>query len=200
MSRRFCGRQAANALAAGHFSAGRAASSQAILGAVSSEEAPILRRATAADGAAYIELVRGLAAFEGLDPPDDAAAGRLLEHAFGPRPRYDLLVVELAGELVAYAVFFETYSTFRALPSLYLEDVFVHEAARGRGIGGSILRHLSRLALERGCGRFEWSVLDWNARAQAFYRSLGARVLPDWQLCRLDGDALAALARSAPAS
>jgi GNAT superfamily N-acetyltransferase len=167
---------------------------------VNTDETPILRRATAADGAAYIELVRGLAAFEELEPPDDAAAARLLEHAFGPRPRYDLLVVELGGELVAYAVFFETYSTFRALPSLYLEDVFVREDARGRGIGASILRHLARLALERGCGRFEWSVLDWNERARSFYRSLGARVMTDWQLCRVDGDALASLAQSAATS
>jgi GNAT superfamily N-acetyltransferase len=170
--------------------------SRAILGAVNGDDTPILRRATAADGAAYIELVRGLARFEELEPPDAAAAARLLEHAFGPRPRYELLVAELAGELVAYAVFFETYSTFRALPSLYLEDVFVREDARGRGIGGSILRHLARLAVERGCGRFEWCVLDWNARAQSFYRSLGARIMSEWQLCRVDGEALASLARS----
>jgi GNAT superfamily N-acetyltransferase len=162
---------------------------------VNTADTPILRRATPADGAAYIELVRGLAAFEELEAPDEAAAARLLEHAFGPRPRYELCVVEFAGELVGYAVFFETYSTFRALPSLYLEDLFVREDARGRGIGGQILRHLARLAVERGCGRFEWSVLDWNERAQSFYRSLGARIMTDWQLCRLDGDALASLAR-----
>jgi GNAT superfamily N-acetyltransferase len=178
--------------------AGRAASSRAILGAVNTDDTPLLRRATAADGAAYIELVRGLARFEELEPPDDAAAARLLEHAFGPRPRYELCVVELGGELVAYAAFFETYSTFRALPSLYLEDVFVREDARGRGIGGSILRHLARLAVERGCGRFEWCVLDWNERAQSFYRALGARILSDWQLCRVDGAALASLAQRSP--
>jgi GNAT superfamily N-acetyltransferase len=188
----------ATARAAGLGRAGRAASSQAILGAVNTRDTPTLRRAAAADGAAYIELVRGLARFEELEPPDDAAAARLLEHAFGPRPRYELCVVELGGELVAYAVYFETYSTFRALPSLYLEDVFVREDARGRGIGTSILRHLAQLAVERGCGRFEWSVLDWNERAQGFYRSLGARVMSDWQLCRVDGAALASLARSSP--
>ncbi|HTV20388.1 MAG TPA: GNAT family N-acetyltransferase [Polyangiaceae bacterium] len=158
-------------------------------------ETPLLRPATPADGPAYIALVRGLATFEKLAPPDDAAAERLLEHAFGPRPRYDLLVVELRGELVAYAVFFETYSTFRAQPSLYLEDVFVRDDARGQGIGGQILRHLAGVALERGCGRFEWTVLDWNERAQSFYRSLGARILSEWNLCRIDDGALAALAQ-----
>lgn len=165
---------------------------------MTTEPTPILRPATPADGAAYIDLVRGLARFEELEPPDDAAAGRLLEHAFGPRPRYELCVVELGGELVAYAVFFETYSTFRALPSLYLEDLFVREDARGRGIGGMILRHLAQLAVARGCGRFEWSVLDWNERAQSFYRSLGADIMSDWQLCRVDGPALTALARRSP--
>lgn len=163
---------------------------------MNTDDTPRLRRATPADGAAFIQLVRALAAFEELEPPDDAAATRLLEHAFGPRPRYELVVVELRGELVAYAAFFETYSTFRALPSLYLEDLFVRQDVRGRGIGGQLLRHLARLAVERGCGRFEWCVLDWNERAQRFYRSLGANVMTDWQLCRLDGDALGALAKA----
>jgi GNAT superfamily N-acetyltransferase len=158
-------------------------------------EPPIIRVASAADGPAFIGLVRGLAEFESLEPPDEAAAARLLEHAFGPRPRYELRVVELAGELVAYAAFFETYSTFRASPSLFLEDLFVRPEARGRGIGKALLGHLARLAVERGCGRFEWSVLDWNEGAQRFYRSLGARILQQWHLCRVDGDALLSLAR-----
>jgi GNAT superfamily N-acetyltransferase len=162
---------------------------------MSETEPPIIRAASAADGPAFIALVRGLAAFEHLEPPDEAAAARLLEHAFGPRPRYELRVVELGGELVAYAVFFETYSTFRASPSLFLEDLFVRADARGRGIGRSLLTQLARLAVERGCGRFEWSVLDWNEGAQRFYRSLGARILQEWQLCRVDGDALLSLAR-----
>jgi GNAT superfamily N-acetyltransferase len=157
---------------------------------------PIIRTATPSDGAAFITLVRELAAFASLPAPDDAAAARLIEHAFGRRPRFELCVVELAGELVAYAVFFETYSTFVARPSLYLEDLFVRTEARGRGLGKRLLVHLAGLALERGCGRFEWSVLDWNEDAQRFYRGLGARILQEWQLCRLDADALAALARS----
>jgi GNAT superfamily N-acetyltransferase len=155
--------------------------------------APIIRAGLPRDGAPFIALVRALAVFEHLPAPDDAAAARLLEHAFGPRPRFELRVVELAGELVAYAVFFETYSTFVARPSLYLEDLFVCDAARGRGIGKALLVHLAELAVERGCGRLEWTVLDWNENAQRFYRGLGARILTEWQLCRLDGDALAAL-------
>lgn len=164
---------------------------------VAQPDTPILRRATPADGVAFVELVRALAAFEALEPPDAAAAERLLADAFGPRPRYELLLAELGGQVVAYASFFETYSTFRALPSLYLEDLFVREDARGRGIGTLLLSRLAELALERGCGRFEWTVLDWNERARRFYRSLGADILEHWQPCRVDGEALAALARRA---
>jgi GNAT superfamily N-acetyltransferase len=160
-------------------------------------DTPSLRPATPADGPAYLGLVRALAVFEVLEPPDAAAAERLLRDAFGPRPRYELLLAELGGRVVAYAAFFETYSTFRALPSLYLEDLFVHEAARGRGIGTLLLSQLGWLALERGCGRFEWTVLDWNERARRFYRSLGANIQKEWQLCRVDGEALVALARRA---
>ena len=158
-------------------------------------ESPIIRVGAPSDGAAFIALVRALAIFERLPGPDDAAAARLLDHAFGPRPRFELRVVELAGELVAYAVFFETYSTFLARPSLFLEDLFVQEAARGRGIGKALLVHLAGLAVARGCGRFEWTVLDWNENAGSFYRGLGARILTEWKICRLDGDALAALGR-----
>jgi GNAT superfamily N-acetyltransferase len=155
----------------------------------------IIRAAKPADGPAYVELVRALAVFANLAPPDETAAARLLEHAFGDRPRYELLVAEVGGAVQGYAAFYETYSTFRALPSLYLEDLFVHARARGRGAGTALMRALGRLAVERGCGRFEWTVLDWNAVGQRFYRSLGARILTEWQVCRVDGDALAALGR-----
>jgi GNAT superfamily N-acetyltransferase len=157
------------------------------------DDEPTIRQAVASDGPAFVALVRGLAEFERLEPPDDAAAARLLEHAFGPRPRYELRVAELGGELVGYAAFFETYSTFRANPSVFLEDLFVRQDARGRRIGASLLACVARLAVERGCGRLEWSVLDWNEGAQRFYRSLGARILDEWNLCRLDGDALLSL-------
>jgi GNAT superfamily N-acetyltransferase len=158
-----------------------------------SVDRPLIRPATAADGPAYIELVRGLAAFEKLEPPDDAAAARLLEHAFGARPRYELVVAEQRGVLVGYAVFFPTYSTFRALPALFLEDLYVRSDARGQGIGESLLRHVARLAVERGSCRLEWSVLDWNEGARHFYRARGAQILTQWHLCRVDGDALLSL-------
>jgi GNAT superfamily N-acetyltransferase len=155
----------------------------------------VIRKARPDDGPAYVALVRALAEFEKLPGPDDAAAARLVEHAFAARPRYELLVTEVAGTVEGYAAFFETYSTFRALPSLYLEDLFVHPRARRRGLGTALVRALARLAVERGCGRFEWTVLDWNTGAQAFYRGLGATILTEWRLCRVDGEALAALGR-----
>jgi len=101
-------------------------------------------------------------------------------------------VVEAEGGLVAYAIFFRNFSTFLAKPGLYLEDVYVRPAFRGRGIGGALLRALGRLAVERGYGRFEWTVLDWNEGAIRFYRSLGATVLPEWRVCRMEGDTLRA--------
>jgi len=156
----------------------------------------VIRPALPADGPAYVALVRALAEFEKLPPPDDAAAARLLQHAFGPRPRYELVVAELAGAVVGYAAFFETYSTFRALPSIYLEDLFVDARVRGRGVGTALVRAVGAEAVARGCGRFEWTVLDWNVGAQRFYRALGARVLNEWRLCRVDGEALAAFARA----
>jgi GNAT superfamily N-acetyltransferase len=154
-----------------------------------------LRLAGHSDGPSFIALVRAFADYEKLTGPDDAAAARLLEDAFGPRPRFELLVAEQASALVAYAAFFPTYSTFLARPSLYLEDLFVHPNARRQGIGRALLERLATLGVERGCGRFDWTVLDWNTPAQAFYASLGARIERTWWLCRLDGDALTRLGR-----
>ena len=153
-----------------------------------------IRSARRADGPALVGLVRGLAEFERLPLPDDEAAGRLVEHAFGPRPRFDVLVAEVDGHVRAYGLFFETYSTFLAAPSLWLEDLFVDPAVRGRGVGAALMREVARIAVARGCRRFEWAVLDWNERAQAFYRTLGARLLGEWQVCRLEGEQLARLA------
>src|SRR2546428_2231262 len=153
-----------------------------------------IRPAQRADGPALVRLVRALADFEKLPPPDDEAARRLIEHAFGARPRFDVLVAEVDAQVRAYALFFETYSTFRAAPSLWLEDLFVDPAVRGRGIGTALMREVAGIAVARGCHRFEWAVLDWNERAHAFYRTLGARLLGEWQVCRLEGEALARLA------
>ena len=144
-----------------------------------------IRRATQADGPAYLELVLALAKFEKLEPPDEAGRQRLLDHAFGDDPLYDLWVATVDEGIVAYAVTFETYSTFRALPSLYLEDLFVHPDARRRGIARAILATLRAHAQARGCGRFEWTVLDWNTDAQQLYTEFGAKLLEDWRICRV---------------
>ena len=144
-----------------------------------------IRKAVRDDGAAYLELVRALAVYEKLDPPTDAACERLLTHAFGEPPMYELFVAEDEGPIVAYAVTFHTYSTFRALPTLFLEDLFVHPEARRRGIARAMIAHLQALAVERGCGRMEWTVLDWNTPAKDLYDAIGAEWLEAWQIRRL---------------
>ena len=143
----------------------------------------VVRPAEPADGPAFLALVRALAEFEQLPPPDDAAQARLLEHAFRDK-LYELWVATIAGEVVAYAATFTTYSTFLARPSLYLEDLFVTPSARRRGVASAILARLEAAARERGCGRFEWMVLDWNVDAQALYRGIGASVHSEWRLVR----------------
>ncbi len=148
--------------------------------------AVVVRPARREDAPAVLELVRALAVFESLPGPDDGAAARMVEHGFGPTPRYESLVAELDGRLVAYAIFFPTYSTFRMQPTLFLEDLFVHPDARRRGVATAIMTRLRALAVERGCARFEWMVLDWNAGAQALYAKLGATRLDEWRLCRVD--------------
>jgi GNAT superfamily N-acetyltransferase len=145
----------------------------------------LVRPARPEDGPAYVGLVRALADFEKLPGPTAEAARRLVEDAFGPRPRYTLTVAEISAEMVAYAVTFDTYSTFRALPTLFLEDLFVHPRARRRGVGKALLAHLRTHAERNGYGRFEWNVLDWNVEAQQFYRELGAEMLDAWRLCRI---------------
>jgi GNAT superfamily N-acetyltransferase len=147
---------------------------------------PTIRFATRDDAPAFIGLIRALAEFEKLAGPDQAAAARLIEDGFGDRPRYEVLVAEDAGEVVAYAIFFPVYSTFLARPSLYLVDIFVHPRARRRGIAKAMMARLSELAVERGCGRFEWTVLDWNKDAQALYDGLGAKPLRQWILYRVE--------------
>jgi GNAT superfamily N-acetyltransferase len=144
-----------------------------------------IRPARAADGPRVIELIRLLARFEKLPEPDDEAARRLCADAFEAR-RFELWVAEEAGLVVAYAACFTTYSTFRARPTLFLEDLFVHPAARRRGVASALLARLRAEAEARGCGRFEWMVLDWNLEAQKLYAGIGASLLPEWRLVRID--------------
>ena len=142
----------------------------------------LIRAAEPRDLPSVVALVRALADFEKLEGPDDDAARRLADD-FGAG-RYSLFVAEQGGAIVGYALYFFTYSTFLAKPSLYLEDLFVHPGARGRGIGERFMRALAQVAVERGCGRFEWTVLDWNVDAQKLYEGIGAKLLGEWKLVR----------------
>jgi GNAT superfamily N-acetyltransferase len=153
--------------------------------------------ATPADVPAILELIRGLAEYERLAHLCVSTEGDIQAALFGPRPSAEVLIVRRTAEsceAVAFALFYQTFSTFLGRPSLWLEDLFVRPDCRGAGIGRALLRRLAGLARERRCGRFEWAVLDWNEPAIAFYRSLGATVLPDWRICRVSGEALEALA------
>lgn len=153
-----------------------------------------IRPATPDDVAVIVAMIRELAVFEKLEDQALATEPALREHLFGSRPFAEALIAAADTQTVGFALYFHTYSTFRALPSLYLEDLFVRESHRGLGVGKALLQNVARLAVERGCGRLEWAVLDWNANAIAFYRSLGARPMDDWTTFRLDDQALTALA------
>ena len=155
----------------------------------------VLRAAAPTDVLAIVGLIRELAEFERLAHLCVVTPEGLLPHLFGPRPAAEALVAEVGGEVVAFALFFTNLSTFLGKPGLYLEDLYVRPAHRGAGIGKALLERLGALAVARGCGRFEWSVLDWNERAIGFYRKMGAQLLPDWRICRVTGDALQAYAR-----
>ena len=161
----------------------------------SAAETPFaIRAAKPRDLADIVRLIGRLAEFEHLEHLMQATPEKLGPHLFGPKPVAEALVVESDGRVVAFALFFTNFSTFLARPGLYLEDLFVEPAERGRGIGQALLKHLARLAATRGCGRFEWSVLDWNEGAIRFYQRMGATVMPDWRICRIAGPALAAFA------
>src|SRR5437016_1895290 len=151
-----------------------------------SQNGIVVRRATPDDAATLISLILGLAEYEKLPPPDEAAQQRLLADAFGPNPRFEVFFAEADGEVAGYAFTFETYSTFLALPSLYLEDLFVLPRFRGKGIGYALMLHLAKEAVMRGCGRMEWTVLDWNRHAIDFYDRLGAKHMAEWYFYRLD--------------
>lgn len=151
-----------------------------------------IRPATPADVPVILALIRELAAYEKLADQVAATEEALRATLFGARPAAECALAFAAdGAPAGFAVFFPTYSTFLAKPGLWLEDLFVRPEHRGRGIGKALLLHVARQANARGCGRMEWSVLDWNQPAIDFYERLGARRLREWQICRLTGDALA---------
>lgn len=156
-----------------------------------------IRPATAADVGVIARFIRDLARYEQLEHQLELDEGRLHAHLFGPIPACGALLAELDGAPVGFALFFQNYSTFKTRPCLHLEDLFVDPSCRGKGIGLALLRATAAVAVERGCPRLDWNVLDWNQPAIGFYEAQGARLMGDWRLCRLDGDALAALAAAA---
>lgn len=157
---------------------------------MSTESPAPLRPARAEDAPALVGLIRELADYERLLHLVQVTPEQLTLHLFGPRPAAEAVVAERDGRLVGFALFFTNFSTFLGRPGLYLEDLYVQPAHRGEGLGRALLTHLAALAVKRGCGRFEWSVLDWNQDAIRFYQKMGATVLPEWRICRVTGDAL----------
>jgi GNAT superfamily N-acetyltransferase len=156
----------------------------------------VIRDANPDDVHLIAELIRALADYERLAHEVVLDEEELRAHLFGKRPYAEVVLAEDDGEVVGFALFFHNYSTFLGQPGIYLEDLFVRPKHRGEGHGKALLAHLAKLAVERGCGRLEWSVLDWNEPSIAFYRSLGARPLDEWTVYRLDREALRVLAGS----
>jgi GNAT superfamily N-acetyltransferase len=145
----------------------------------------IVRKAVKEDAAALLKLIDALADYEQLTPPDAAAKERLVRDIFGEKPRLDAFLAETEGMVVGYALVLETYSSFLALPTLYLEDLFVLPEYRGRKAGAALFRAMVAEAHRRGCGRMEWAVLDWNKLAIDFYQRYGCKHLRQWQIYRV---------------
>ena len=183
-------------------------------------EAVVLRRATEVDVPTLLELIRGIAEYERLSHEVEATESLLRTHGFGPRPIFEAVLAEVVeperlpggggprggvvgtpppfgNQAVGFALYFFTFSTFKARPTLYLEDLFVRPEARGRGIGRRLLARLARTAVERDCGRMEWSVLDWNTPARDFYFKLGAVAMDEWTVFRMTPEAFGRLADEA---
>ncbi|HEY7434073.1 MAG TPA: GNAT family N-acetyltransferase [Methylomirabilota bacterium] len=155
----------------------------------------VIRRGTERDVPTILELIRGLAEYERLAHEMEATPARVRAHGFGRRRYFETIICRRGGTPVGFALYFFTYSTFLARPTLYLEDLFVRPEARGTGAGKALLRALARIAVRRGCGRLEWAVLDWNRPAIGFYKRLGAKLRRQWILTRLTGAPLRRLAR-----
>jgi GNAT superfamily N-acetyltransferase len=157
-----------------------------------------IRPATPADVPVVLDLIRALAEFERLTDLCVAGEADLAAALFGPRPAAEVLIAWKNGEAAGFALFFHNFSTFLGRRGLWLEDLFVRTGHRRQGCAQALLRTLAGIARDRGCGRFEWTVLDWNESAIRFYRGLGAAVLPDWRIVRVVGPALDGLADGGP--
>jgi GNAT superfamily N-acetyltransferase len=153
--------------------------------------------AATTDVPAILSFIRKLAEYEHLSQQVVATEESLRRHLFGPRPAAEVLLAHLAGQPVGFALFFQSFSTFLAAPGIWLEDLFVLPEHRREGAGRALLRRVAAIAVQRNCGRLEWSVLDWNEPAIGFYQKIGAVAMSDWKLQRLTGDALARLADNA---
>jgi GNAT superfamily N-acetyltransferase len=156
-----------------------------------------IQPARPADVPEILALIRALAEYEKLSHVVVGSEERLQQELFGAQPVIECVLAKEGERALGFALFFQNFSTFLTRRGLYLEDLFVVPEARGRGIGKALMRHGARLAVERGCGRYEWAVLDWNAPAIDFYEAIGAIVLPDWRICRMSGEPLARLAAQA---
>ena len=155
-----------------------------------------VRAGTKRDAATIVSLIRGLAAYEKLAHECEATVQRIRRHGFGAKRYFETLICERDGAAVGFALYFFTFSTFLARPTLYLEDLFVLPEERDKGAGRALLSALARIAVRKGCGRMEWAVLDWNAPSIGFYERLGAKLRREWVLTRLTGAPLRSLARS----
>jgi GNAT superfamily N-acetyltransferase len=155
----------------------------------------VIRPARPDDSALIFALVNELADYEKLTSEVDATEAQIAAALFADNPRLYCDIAEWSGEPAGFAVWFLNYSTFRGRHGLYVEDIFVRPAYRQRGIGKALMARLAQRCVEQGCARFEWAVLDWNAPAIAFYRSIGAEVLNEWRICRLSGPALTRFAQ-----
>ena len=149
-----------------------------------------IRTAEPADVPTILHFIRGLAQYEKLLDAVVADESKLAATLFGERPYAEVILAEFNRQPAGFALFFHNYSTFLAKPGIYLEDLFVDPEFRGKGIGRALLIHLAELAVERGCGRLEWSVLDWNEPAIGFYKSLGAAPMDEWTIFRVTGESL----------
>jgi GNAT superfamily N-acetyltransferase len=154
-----------------------------------------IRPATVVDVPVIFELIQALAEYEQLTHLVTGSARDLENHLFGEKPYAEVLVAEAGDRVVGFALYFWNYSTFLAKPGIYLEDLFVLPEYRRQGIGKALLTRLAQVAIARGAGRLEWSVLDWNQPAIDFYERMGATVLPDWRICRVTGETLGTLGK-----
>jgi GNAT superfamily N-acetyltransferase len=173
---------------------GRAGDGAMLERALAADSACTIRMARPEDAGTIAALVRELAIYEKLEQHAKATADDFRVHLFGPQPAAEAAIAEVDGQAVGFALWFSTFSTFRGQPGIYLEDVFVKPECRGRGIGKALLAAVAARAIKLGCGRLEWSVLNWNSPAIGFYRALGARPMDGWTVYRVDGEALLRLA------